>query len=233
MRLWCALLVVLAFTACAEKRRRLGSPCGSGDQCESGYCALGACLNPDGDADGDKLTNRVEVALGSDPFDPDTDTDGISDPDELDAVANVDTDGDGKADIVESIVVDSDSDCLPDQLDANDSAVTSDLSLMVGRMCKTDGVCAAGVVVTCDDAVARCVYSGVEGYADPEVACDGRDENCDGAVDDPWGGRCTVARSVPPAIVAGGAARKTSRYQARITVGPPPGGAIVTFPAQR
>ncbi len=233
MRLWYALVVVLGITACAEKRRRVGEPCGNDDQCDSAFCAVGQCLDPDGDADGDALTNGVEVALGSDPFDPDTDGDAISDPDELEAVANVDTDGDGKPDIVESIVVDSDSDCLPDQLDANDEVVATDLSVLVGRMCKTEGVCTSGVVVACDEAVARCVYSGVAGYADPEVACDGRDENCDGAVDDPWGGRCAVARGVPPAVVAGGAARKTSRYQARITIGPPPGGAITTFPAQR
>ena len=71
--------------------------CGSGDQCESELCAAGRCLDPDGDEDGDTLTNSIEFQLGSDPFNADTDSDLVSDPDELEVIANVDTDGDGKA----------------------------------------------------------------------------------------------------------------------------------------
>jgi len=36
-------------------------------------------INPDGDADGDGLTNVVEVAIGTDPLNPDTDGDGMPD----------------------------------------------------------------------------------------------------------------------------------------------------------
>jgi len=229
------LVIALGATAgCADKRRKLGDLCGSGDQCESDMCLGGRCLDPDGDQDGDTLTNNIEFELGSDPFNADTDNDQVSDPDELEAISNVDTDGDGKADIVESIVFDSDNDCLPDQLDPDDGAITSDLSAMIARVCKTAGVCAGGgLAVTCDsNAIARCVYAGVAGYADPEVACDRRDENCDGTVDEGFAPGCVVARNVPPAIVAGGASRRTSRYQARITIGPPPGGAVTTLPAR-
>lgn len=36
-------------------------------------------INPDGDADGDGLTNAVEVAIGTDPLNPDSDGDGMPD----------------------------------------------------------------------------------------------------------------------------------------------------------
>ena len=55
-----------------------------------------------GDSDGDGLEDDVEVSLGTDPFDTDTDDDGLSDGDEYyvhqTGTRNPDTDGDGVLD---------------------------------------------------------------------------------------------------------------------------------------
>jgi hypothetical protein len=58
---------------------------------------------------------------------------------------------------------------------------------MAARVCRLAGVCRDGVAllrVTCHDGVAACDYSDVAGFSDPESACDGRDENCDGVTDE-------------------------------------------------
>lgn len=61
-----------------------------------------AALSGTGDSDGDGLTNEREAALGTDPLNPDTDGDGLSDGDEVDVYQtdplNPDTDGDGLTD---------------------------------------------------------------------------------------------------------------------------------------
>ena len=68
---------------------------------------------PDLDSDGDGLSDAREKALGTDPLLPDSDSDGISDPDELNGTSNSwkgcatdprvdDTDGDGLGDGKES-----------------------------------------------------------------------------------------------------------------------------------
>ncbi len=69
-------------------------------------------LRPD-DADGDGIPDDVELAVpGLDPFDADSDDDGIADGDEQDALA--DTDGDGA---INALDPDSDDDGLPDGLE--------------------------------------------------------------------------------------------------------------------
>jgi hypothetical protein len=58
-------------------------------------------LDPEGDEDGDTLTNVLELSLGADPFSRDTDGDGLDDPDEFargSSLTNPDTDGDGLLD---------------------------------------------------------------------------------------------------------------------------------------
>ncbi|MEZ4238044.1 MAG: sugar transferase [Myxococcota bacterium] len=51
---------------------------------------------PTGDLDGDGVPNDVEIAVGADPYDPDSDDDGVADAVELGEGANPrDTDGDG------------------------------------------------------------------------------------------------------------------------------------------
>ncbi len=72
-------------------------------------CVRNADLTPDNDRDNDGLTNDEEAALGTDPDNPDSDSDGLSDRAEVgaDATYNVgvdtdpllaDTDGDGASD---------------------------------------------------------------------------------------------------------------------------------------
>ncbi len=62
-----------------------------------------------GDSDGDGLTDAVEKALGSDPFDADSDDDGVIDGKEIDF--DKDTDGDGLINVLDP---DSDNDGLFD-----------------------------------------------------------------------------------------------------------------------
>lgn len=60
------------------------------------------CTLPNSDCDNDKLTLAQELALGTDPADPDTDNDGLIDGDEVQQIGtdprNPDTDGDGLTD---------------------------------------------------------------------------------------------------------------------------------------
>ena len=100
-------------------------------------------LDPDGDADGDGLTNQDEadlgtdpedadtdddglndgdeVAIGTDPLDPDTDDDGLNDGDEIDAGTDPldpDTDDDGELDGAEAHL-DTDGDGTNDALESS------------------------------------------------------------------------------------------------------------------
>jgi len=112
--------IVILVAACADDphKRGLGSTCDADAQCASGLCLESRCFLPDGDDDGDGLSNALEGALGTSPTLADSDHDGIPDRDELalDLTA-VDSDGDGIIDALESAVADQDFDCLPDQLD--------------------------------------------------------------------------------------------------------------------
>ncbi len=84
----------------------------------------------DVDSDGDGLTDREEIAIGTDPHNPDTDGDGISDGDEVKKYhtnpLKKDTDGDGLSDYQEIFVThtdplkaDSDGDGLTDGDEVN------------------------------------------------------------------------------------------------------------------
>lgn len=70
------------------------------------------------DADGDGLHNEHEEALGLDPFDSDTDDDGIADG--ADGILDSDSDG-----LIDAADPDSDNDGLPDGLEAGVTAATA------------------------------------------------------------------------------------------------------------
>ena len=80
--------------------------------------AHAACLAFDSDGDG--LTNGQEATVGTDPRDPDTDSDGVDDGVEVgaDPANPVDTDGDGLVDALEP-GTDTDGDGLADSADAD------------------------------------------------------------------------------------------------------------------
>ena len=101
-----ATLLGLFMVACGDDERRpVNAACDRSDDCASGLCAVGTCLDPEGDNDLDGLINGLEAALGSNPLDADTDGDDIDDADELNNLANRDSDGDGIADIDAAIEV--------------------------------------------------------------------------------------------------------------------------------
>ena len=73
--------------------------------------------NADTDDDGDGLSDSDEVALGTDPLNPDSDRDGLIDPFDdlpLDASESTDSDGDGIGDYADT---DDDNDGIPDESD--------------------------------------------------------------------------------------------------------------------
>lgn len=185
--LWLALWATT--TACpGDGKRPLGGSCEQDADCASGLCVAATCVDPEADEDHDGVTNAVEVALGSDPTSTDTDADRVADGDELGPdQRGVDTDGDARLDVVESGLEDRDGDCITDPYDAADDSPGVDLSPMRDVVCRQEGVCAAqrtALAVACRDGHAICLYDRVAGFAEPEVACDGVDENCDGTIDE-------------------------------------------------
>jgi hypothetical protein len=84
-----------------------------------GATATQVTLDPNGDDDGDGLSNAVELALSLDPQSADSDNDGIDDLTEVgpSATAPLDSDGDGIIDALESSLMDNDLDGTPDPND--------------------------------------------------------------------------------------------------------------------
>lgn len=116
-------LLLLGLLACGDDAKRpLGAMCTSHEECQSGVCGGGVCLDPDGDEDLDGLINRMEASLLTNPVEADTDGDGKDDAAEVGTSGSAtDSDGDGKIDAVESATADVDKDCIPDELDADDA----------------------------------------------------------------------------------------------------------------
>lgn len=229
----CALAVVLSLAACGDKGGLpVGGTCGTSSECSSGLCLQNTCVDPASDDDGDGLTNGLEGSLGSSASDVDTDGDGIDDPDELGPNSTViDTDGDDEPDITESAVKDADKDCIPDQFDARNDIPDTDLSPLIDVVCKRDGLCGAqrdALSVTCPDLkTPACVYDNVVGFADPEAACDGVDEDCDGTTDEGFAPADCGPTATPFMTTTSGQSRGaggfigTGRFRAKLTVGPP------------
>jgi hypothetical protein len=163
----CGLVLVVA--GCADEERRPSSDlCTEGHQCELGYCIDGHCLDPLGDEDLDDLLNEIEVMLGTDPFDPDTDQDGEPDGEEIsEFVDPSDGDGDGLYDAVESNLIDEDCDGLSNQADAAFSELACDDELPC-----TDDLC---------DPTKGCIHTLIEGACDGGNPCT-ENETCAGGV---------------------------------------------------
>ena len=139
-------LVILAFAACPAdtKPRAIGANCASDGQCDSGLCLVETCVDPEKDDDGDGLINRIEGALGTNPFVVDSDGDGVPDLAEVGSVdAPNDEDGDGRVDAAESSQADHDLDCIPDQRDPDDNAQEADFVKVADLACCCEGSCTA------------------------------------------------------------------------------------------
>ncbi len=166
-------------------RRPVGSTCSSAAACETGICGGGSCLSAEGDDDLDGLPNALEAVLGTDPTLRDTDGDTKSDFDETRGGFVVDSDEDGRPDAVESFLVDADGDCVPAELDPDESFYDPDLTGLVAFLCLDAGVCqGAARVVTCESGLPRCSYAAVPSWEAEEARCDGLDNDCDGATDE-------------------------------------------------
>ncbi len=237
VRLAMACLVLVAAGCGDDDKRPFGSSCGSDEQCEGGLCVAQVCIDPAGDEDTDGLTNGLERQLGSDVFAADTDGDLIADRDELGPdFALTDTDADTIPDILESATGDTDADCITDQYDAANDVPDNDKSPMLSVVCRRGGICQtqlAGLAVDCSTGTAACDYSGITGFADPEAVCDGRDENCDGSIDEAFAGQACDTTARPWLAPGNGTyAAGSTRYRAALGFGPVPSN-IATSPRYR
>jgi len=220
------LVLVLGCGACGDEAKRpIGGLCEASAECATSLCMDGVCVDPDGDEDRDGLTNGFEAGIGSNGFAADTDEDGVGDRDEVGADLSVtDSDGDGKGDIVESLVRDADGDCITDQRDAEDGVMNGDLAPMVAVVCPGVGVCGAeGAVLaaSCVGGTAVCDFSRVPGYAAVE-ACNALDDDCDGETDEGFVAGC-VARSDRPWLVpaTSGTRVQSAKYRGVLVLGSP------------
>ena len=96
---------------------------------DSGYVSINGVtpecfrtLHTLGDFDKDGITDIIERANGTSPYNLDSDIDGLHDNEE----GTTDTDNDGKIDALESSKLDADEDGVPDQQDTNDTSGSND-----------------------------------------------------------------------------------------------------------
>jgi hypothetical protein len=183
-----------------------GKACQRNAQCYSGLCSGSAaweqpfvCADPSRDSDNDGLNERDERTHGTNPNAPDSDGDGIPDKVEIGNGSKPnDSDGDGKIDALESLIEDSDHDCVVDQYDAHDGQNASSAELAAiacgNGVCAgkaTGATCAPGEgdkpgVVTCE--VASPLYEKGQ-----EATCDALDNDCDGLTDELLDGKAGTA----------------------------------------
>lgn len=122
--------------------------------------ALAGCTSGGGDSDGDGVPNDVEDQFGTNPNNPDTDGDGLTDFDELitylhtgvDALT-ADTDSDGLSDFEEVVLYGAD----PARVDLDRDTLSDfeEVTLFSGQDCGPDGAEPSGERVS-EDEVPRC-----------------------------------------------------------------------------
>lgn len=86
---------------------------------------------------------------------------------------------------------DDDCDGRTDNVYGSDDPITS--TQATDGTCSNKGVCAAGVGRVCTGGTWQCDYAHVLMYANPEMACDNIDSNCDGYADEGLGWDATEA----------------------------------------
>ena len=221
MVLSCLALPIALGCGDDDRKKKFGDFCAEDSDCESGICFDNACLDPDGDLDGDGLKNGIEKnLLGTDLSRADSDGDGFPDGEEVgDINAPADRDGDGLIDALESRLptADGDGDCIPDEYDANNAEYTNDMAKLVELHCVAPGVCETGrdaVIATCSAGVPQCDFTQVADWEADESLCDGLDNDCDGDTDRdlsredgpecPAVGVCGAVGAVRAAVCTGG-----------------------------
>ena len=147
---------------------------------------------PLADADGDSITNRRELFLGTDMYDPDTDDDGVEDGVE----GETDTDGDG---IIDPLDTDDDGDCLPSAYEGLGDSDLDGISNYLDEDADNDGIPDVnegngdndcdGIpnFMDPDEADGPCAYGDDDGDCIPNgIDYDEKDGPCAGDVVDRW-----------------------------------------------
>jgi uncharacterized repeat protein (TIGR01451 family)/MYXO-CTERM domain-containing protein len=112
--------------SCGQCSETNSSQCGNQQTCDT---ATGTCVL---DSDSDGLPDTLEIQFGTDPFNADSDDDGVLDGDEPDW--NVDTDGDG---LINALDPDSDNDGLFDGVEMGKDCSHPDTDLSK-KACRPD-----------------------------------------------------------------------------------------------
>jgi len=158
--------------------------------CGQSMASLSAVFDVTDDSDGDGWSDDEETAAGTDPFDRDTDDDGILDP----------ADGAGDADgdtLIDARDCDADADTLPDSVEAGLDGSSLDPDTDLGAGCvraDADG----GATTT--DRLAADTDRGGEGDGDEDLDRDGMPEPGEKDPNDPTDDPCSW---LPPPEVAG------------------------------